>query len=390
TPNLDAMAKAGATFTHCYSQPLCTPSRVKLMTGLSNIRNYTSFGILPRGETTFAHILQRAGYRTCVVGKWQLFGSRQERLPAGSGTLPADAGFDEHLLWQVDRIGSRYADPLLVENGRYLETTQGRYGPDVFADHAVDFIRRQRALDQRYLLYYPMALVHDPFDAPPGTDPGPEGKAGVQHRFAAMMHYMDAVVGRILAAIDDNGGRERTLVLFVGDNGTGRAITSRCRGQDVQGGKGLPNDRGTHVPLFARWPGTVPANHRSDALVDFSDFLPTLCAAAAEPLPADLHPDGFSFLPQLRGEPGPTRDSIFVYYNPRPERPQFPRGRFARDRRFKLYGDGRLYDLTADPEEERPLAGEAGDGEIAAARAKLAAAIARMPEHPLALPAEHR
>jgi len=390
TPHLDALAADGMRFSHCYSQPLCTPSRVKIMTGQSNLRNYTSFGILPRGETTFAHVLRDAGYATCVVGKWQLYGSRQELLPKGAGTAPADAGFDEHLLWQVDRIGSRFGDPLLVRNGDYLADTAGGYGPDLFAEHAIDFIKRQRAAGRPYLLYFPMALVHSPFEAPPGVDPGPEGRAGRQHRFATMMQRMDAIVGRITAAIDDAGGRERTLLMFTGDNGTSRAIVSRRDGVDVQGGKGLPNDRGTHVPLIARWPGVIAPGGVSDALIDFSDFFATLCEAAAAPLPEALTIDGRSFLPQLRGAGGSARDSIFVYYNARPERQGFARGRFARNRHFKLYGDGRLYDLRVDPEEQRPITTDNEDPMAAAARRQLAATIAAMPDHPLRIAKDHR
>ena len=72
TPQLDALAAGGLRFEHCYSQPICTPSRVKLMTGMSNKRNYVRFGRLNRKQTTFAHILRDAGYKTCVAGKWQL------------------------------------------------------------------------------------------------------------------------------------------------------------------------------------------------------------------------------------------------------------------------------------------------------------------------------
>ncbi|MCR9248100.1 MAG: sulfatase-like hydrolase/transferase [bacterium] len=395
TPHLDALAQAGMQFQHCHSQPLCTPSRVKLMTGQSNIRNYRSFGILPRGSVTFANVLQDAGYRTCVVGKWQLFGSRQELLPKGAGTSPAAAGFDEHLLWQVDRIGSRYGKALLVENGRYADRASAGYGPDRFADFAIDFIARQRKAEQPYLLYFPMALVHSPFESPPNADPvdaPPKSRDGKQARFAQMMTHMDAIVGRLLGAVDENDGRERTLFLFTSDNGTPRNIVSRQNGRPVRGGKGLSNDRGTHVPLVARWPGTIPADRTNDSLIDFTDFFVTLLATAGAEQPASLTLDGRSFLPQLRGEPGTPRDSLFCYYNPRPERRKFARGRFARDQHFKLYGDGRFFDLVNDPEEQTPLPTDdlATNPQRRAAHRKLMAAIAAMPEHPLAIAPEHR
>jgi len=94
TPHLDELARTGARFEHCYSQPLCTPSRVKIMTGMSNFRNYVNFGVLDRKQTTFAHLLKKAGYATCIVGKWQL---------GKEADSPQHFGFDQSCLWQHTR-----------------------------------------------------------------------------------------------------------------------------------------------------------------------------------------------------------------------------------------------------------------------------------------------
>ena len=94
TPVLDQMAKEGMRFEHCYSQPICTPSRVKLMTGISNMRNYGKFGFLDPKQTTFANLLKKEGYATCIVGKWQLQGGLEG---------PNKFGFDEYCLWQLNR-----------------------------------------------------------------------------------------------------------------------------------------------------------------------------------------------------------------------------------------------------------------------------------------------
>src|SRR5829696_7637550 len=72
TPHLDRLAAGGVRFEHCHAQPLCTPTRVQLMTGLYNVRNYSRFGLLEPDVTTFAHLLKKAGYATCIAGKWQL------------------------------------------------------------------------------------------------------------------------------------------------------------------------------------------------------------------------------------------------------------------------------------------------------------------------------
>ena len=118
TPNIDRLAREGMRFTHCYSQPLCTPSRVKLMTGLSNVRNYSAFSVLNPDQRTIGHHMQAAGYRTFIAGKWQLLGAEQyAKQFRKKGTWPRDAGFDEFCLWQVDKLGSRYWGPLLNING---------------------------------------------------------------------------------------------------------------------------------------------------------------------------------------------------------------------------------------------------------------------------------
>ncbi len=118
TPHLDRLASEGLRFQHCYSQPLCTPSRVKLMTGLSNVRNYAAFSILRSDQRTIGHLFQKAGYATAVAGKWQLLGAvHYDKRFRGKGTRPRAAGFDSHCLWQVDQLGKRYWNPLLHING---------------------------------------------------------------------------------------------------------------------------------------------------------------------------------------------------------------------------------------------------------------------------------
>lgn len=351
TPVIDGLARSGVMFTQCHSQPLCTPSRVKLMTGKSNIRNYTHFSILDPGERTFAHMLRDAGYATAVAGKWQLYGTDKYDELAGTGTLPEQAGFEEYCLWQIDRLGSRYWDPLIEQNGRTLENLSGRYGPDVFCDFILDFVERKR--ERPFFVYYPMALVHSPFDPTPDSeDRASKDKAS---NFADMTAYMDKIVGRIKDGLEDLGLREDTLLLFTSDNGTNRKITSRKGDREVKGGKGLTIDAGTHVPLVASWPGHAPEGFVCDDLIDFSDFLPTLAQAGGADISGGEILDGQSFFPQILGRPGRPRDWIFCYYHPRPERENIEEEFFARDRRWKLYGDGRLFDLEKDPMEEEPL-----------------------------------
>ena len=184
TPRIDQMAREGVLFTRCHSQPLCTPSRVKLLTGRSNIRNYERFSVLRRDETTIADLLGAGGYRTGVVGKWQLLAAKHYPW-AGTGSTPEDAGFTEHCLWQVDLLGSRFANPKIVVDGVYLEDTKGQYGPEVFVDHAIDMMREAAEAEEPFFLFYPAALVHDPFvPTPNSSDPTSKD---IQRNFADMM-----------------------------------------------------------------------------------------------------------------------------------------------------------------------------------------------------------
>ena len=117
TPHLDALAAGGVRFEHCYAQPLCTPTRVQLMTGQYNVRNYVRFGLLDPQQTTFAHALKEAGYATCIVGKWQL---------ASGFEGPKHFGFDEYCLWQLTRRPPRFANPGLEINGKQKDYSQRR------------------------------------------------------------------------------------------------------------------------------------------------------------------------------------------------------------------------------------------------------------------------
>ena len=143
TPVLDKLADEGIRFTNCYAQPLCTPSRVKIMTGKYNYRNYEEFGYLNEKEFTFGTLMKEAGYETAITGKWQLNGLAYDLPGFDDNTRPHLFGFDEYCLWQLTvpgNKGSRYAKPLIEQNGELLEFDIDRYGPDIFADYIIDFI----------------------------------------------------------------------------------------------------------------------------------------------------------------------------------------------------------------------------------------------------------
>ncbi len=349
TPNLDKMALQGVRFDHCYSQPICTPSRVKLMTGLYNVRNYAKFGFLETSQRTFGNILSEAGYKTCIVGKWQL---------GRNAKLPKQFGFDEHCLWQLFRLPSRYPSPGLEVNGVAKDYKPG-YGPDVVTDYALDFIERSGKNKQPFLLYYPMILTHCPFEPTPDSadwdpnDPGSKTYKGDAKYFGDMVGYMDKIVGKILNKLDEAGVRENTLVMFTGDNGTDTPVVSMMGDRRVVGAKGKTTDGGTHVPMIVQWKGRSPQGVACSDLVDFSDFLPTMCEAAGVTLPDSPEMDGRSFLPQALGKSGNPREWIYIWY----ARNGGPTGKeFTRNARYKLYRNGDFFDIQSDVLEKKSLA----------------------------------
>lgn len=368
TPNLDRLAAQGIRFEQCHVQPLCTPTRVQLMTGRYNVRNYLNFGTLPTTETTFGNLLKQAGYATGICGKWQL-GQGKE--------LPQHFGFDESYLWQHTRRPPRYANPGLEHNGEVLDFTQGEYGPKLVNDFALDFITRHR--EKPFFLYYPMMLTHDPFQPTPDSpdwDPTTQGETAKRddRHFAEMTAYMDKMIGQLIAKLDELGLRENTLLLFLGDNGTSGKITSQFQGSAYQGGKGSTNQRGTHVPMIVSWPAKMKEGRVNRDLISSTDFLPTVCEAAGVTVPATV--DGLSFLPHVIGEKGSPREWLYCWYSPRQKADMTVR-EFAFDQRFKLYKGGRFFDLVADPFEEKPLDVKNLTGEAASAATALRGVLDR-------------
>lgn len=350
TPHLDQLARTGTRFTHCHANPLCTPSRVKIMTGRSNIRNYVDFGVLDPDEITFAPILKQAGYTTVIAGKWQLH-------YLNKGTHPKDAHFDQWSLWNTPLTKRpRYWKPSIEQNGKIVPIDpETAYGPDIHVAFINRFIKENQ--NKPFFVYYPMMLPHFPFD------PTPDSKnlknKNKNENYRDMVQYMDQCVGRIVSTLDELQLREKTIILFTSDNGTDPDITYSFNNQTRRGEKSFPTLGGTHVPLIVNMPGTVPVQTRDD-LIDFSDFLPTLTDLAKTQAPDHIKLDGRSFLPQLLGQKGDPRQSIFIYYYARPHtKNQRSMGareyRYALNHRYKLYATQKFYDMHNDPHEKSPL-----------------------------------
>ena len=356
TPNLNQLAASGAMLEHCYAMPVCHPTRVTLMTGqyprhLGNPK----WGSFPKDveSRTFANVAKNAGYATAVAGKWQLC------LLKDDMEQPRRMGFDEWSLFGWHE-GPRYHEPMIYENGVLRTDTVVKYGPDLYVEFLVDFMKRNHGRNKPFLAYYSMALCHDVTNDLKA--PVPHGPRGRYDNYAEMVDQMDLQVGRLMKFLKSSGLDDKTLILFTADNGTAaksklsakgkrnefvyEKVVSQFKGQSVPGGKGRLTDWGTRVPTLAVWKGVITPGQSWNDLVDFSDFLPTLADLLGGALPADAKLDGHSFAALLRGESRSTRRWAYAEH----------RGRFfvkTQDR--KLYSTGEFYNTEADPFEKSPL-----------------------------------
>lgn len=404
TPHLDRLAAAGVRIENCYTPPVCGPSRTVALTGRYLLRCgftvhhdaalYSGGGLDPLREVTFARPLKEAGYATGVFGKWQINNLYDEP------DVIRRHGFDEYLLWpgsldrdrvsdaeyahfmervlandfaftteMIRRIESRYWDVVTLDDQRRREVHRGRFGPDVFQEAACRFIRRHK--DRPFLLYLPSPLTHGWTFTDPVTPTPLNADAGRPHdaMYRDMIRYADLLIGRLVDELRDQGILQRTILFAGTDNGTEKSFSARFRGRVVQGGLYQLTEPGGNVPMIVYSPGLIPGG-RTLKLADFSDFLPTFCELAGAPLPPGVTLDGRSFARTLLDPEVPEpRQWIFNQYH---------QERVVSDGRFKLYRDGRLFDLAADFGEEHDLASSL-DPPASEARQRLQAVLDRLP-----------
>ena len=371
TPRLDDLARTGVKFNFCYSEPVCTPSRVKIMTGRDNIRNYTKFGHLDPKEKTIGSMMKEAGYATAVAGKWQLHGNE--------GSLAPDCGFDTFCLWNYPGTErSRYWNPSLIRDGEKVPTTEDSYGPKICTDFLIEFVEKNKA--QPFFAYYPMISVHSPFLPTPDSADRNSKNKDVNYR--DMVSYMDKCVGRLVDCLEKNGLRENTVLIFTTDNGTGRGLKYPFRGKTREGEKAYPTDGGCHAPLIVNCPGTVTRGTETNDLVDFSDVMPTLAEIGTAKLP-NVTLDGRSFWPQCIGKKGNPREWVFQYYLPKLKdaATKYGAGKpfiiWAQNQNYKLYSHGKFIEV-ADRHEQTDIPRSTGSAEAELARERLQAAINSM------------
>ncbi|GAA5505250.1 sulfatase-like hydrolase/transferase [Novipirellula caenicola] len=383
TPHLNELSRTGMKFNHAYSMPVCHPSRLTLMSGQYPFRHgQVTWGDYPKAaeETTFSRCLQRAGYATGIVGKWQL------ALLGDDPLHPQRLGFDHWELFGWHE-GPRYYEPMIYRNGQVRDDTLGHYGPDLYQRGLIEFIKSNR--DRPFMAYYSMALAHEVTDDL--SPPVPHGPFDRYDSYPEMVAELDQAVGRLVAALNALQLREQTLILFLADNGTPPEIiiradgeelirtpvVSRCNGLDIPGGKKQLTNAGTNVPMIANWPGTIRPGQVVDDLVDFSDILPTFLDLAQAPLPPDVSLDGVSFADRLRGRGASPRQFAYCEEAVLPKAGGVePDGessglKWVRTQDWKLYNDGRLYHMSEDEREQYPYRAAEDDATRSAIRAKL-------------------
>jgi len=405
TPQLDRLASQGMRFTDAHSgASVCTPTRYGLLTGRYAWRTRLQAGVfdglknpplIAPQRLTVGKLFQQHGYTTAALGKWHLGfdpklpegntgpDKKQEKEPADgddgkppAGTLgmpvgtqilegPVTRGFD--YFWGCSNARTMSG---LIENGRVIETIKPADMLPRLADRAVAYVTTQAAAARAgrpFFLYLPLTSPHTPIL------PSPEwqGKSGIGD-YGDFVMQTDAVVGRVLEALETKGLAEHTLVIFTSDNGCAPAAGTpdlekqgHFASAAFRGYKSDVWEGGHRVPFLVRWPGQVKAGSQSGALICHTDFMATAAEILGSPLPPDAAEDSVSFLPVLRGEERPPLREAVVHHS--------INGQFAiRQGHWKLEfcpGSGgwgkprdpaarteglpgmQLYDLQADPAE---------------------------------------
>ncbi|MGQ1785337.1 sulfatase [Saccharicrinis sp. GN24d3] len=395
TPNIDKLTSEGVRFTQAYAaSPICSPTRASILTGKNPARiNLTQWiggpgnpdyeRNLPLEEVLFPEIMQEAGYKNIFLGKWHL------NNRAGEGKFwPDKQGFDIN-------VGGHFRGGLYIKNKYFspwnipnLENgPDGEYMTDRLAQEAADFIDVNA--DSSFLLYLSFYQVHAPFSAPEDrvekylkkqkqlglTDEekfkeGTFGDKTFTYRtkqdhptYAAMVESMDMAVGKVLSKLKEKGIDDNTIVVFFSDNGglnTSEGIpTSNA---PLKYGKGWLYEGGIREPAIIKWPGETKPGTVSDEVITSMDFYPTILEMIGEPLRPDLHVDGKSLVPLLKGEKEKIHDAVYFHYPHRSNQKGSPSSAI-REGDYKLivfFNDNRqeLYNLKDDIGETHDLSKE--------------------------------
>lgn len=353
TPNLDALAKAGAQFDRFYVCPVCSPTRAEFLTGRYHPRGgvfSTSAGgeRLDLDEVTIADTFKAAGYHTGAFGKWHN-GMQYPYHPNGRG-------FDEYYGFTSGHWG-HYFSPVLEHNGA-LTRGEG-FCVDDFTNRAMDFIEESVKQDKPFFAYLPYNTPHSPMQVPDqfwkkfdglelemrNRDPQREN---LQHTRAAlaMCENVDWNVGRLMKRLDKLGVAHNTIVVFFHDNGPNGARWN----DGMRGRKGSTDEGGCRSPLFISWPGKIKPNTFVSQIASVTDLLPTLSNMAGINLIGEKPLDGIDLSAWIADPQEEHNDRIII---------NSWKGRIsARNQQYRLDHTGRLYDISNDPKQDRDIVKE--------------------------------
>jgi arylsulfatase A-like enzyme len=385
TPNIDSLAKRGMKFTQGYAAcSVCSPTRGSIMTGKypprfgitdfipgmrsGKLKSAPNADHLALEEVTIAEALREGGYATFFSGKWHL---------GGGEFYPGAQGFPKELTSGEDKKGKVqfwYPKPgRPVPNQKDDPKTTDRIVSD-----AVKFISEHK--DQPFFAYLPFLAVHQPIGARAALVEKYKAKAasapadafGDEHgrtvrlvqnnpMYAAMVEQLDTGIGRVIEALEKNGLTEKTIFVFMSDNG-GLAIAegSPTSNLPLRAGKGWPYEGGVREPMIVVAPGVTKPGSACDSPVISTDFYPTLLQLAGLPLKPEQHLDGVSFLPLLKGERMQRGKPLFWHYPHYANQGGAPNGAI-RDGDWKFIewyeeGELELYHVSEDIGEKHNLA----------------------------------
>jgi arylsulfatase A len=338
TEHLDRLANEGIRFTQFYSAaPVCSPSRVGLMTGRSPNRAGVYDWIpesrklatdardlvhLRRSEITLPQLLRQAGYSTCMAGKWHC----NSRFNSPEQPQPGDAGFDHWLATQNNAAPTHENPTNYVRNGQPVGKLEG-YSCQLAIDEAISWLEGRQAQQSSnpFFVYLPFHEPHEPVASPPELVE--KYRSVVFHedqaQYFANVHNVDLAVGRFVAALEKMSLRKNTLIVFSSDNGPETLnrykTASRSWGRTgiLRGVKLHTHDGGFHVAGIANWPAKIKPAQTIHTPVSSLDLLPTLCELGGAPLPSNRVLDGISLVSLLSGDGIPERQRplIWAYYN---------------------------------------------------------------------------
>ena len=413
TPNLDRLAAEGIRFTSFYSAaPVCSPSRVGLLTGRSPNRagiydwipevkagqadgaqvdaklpaDARDLVHLRRHEVTLPQLLRDAGYATCMAGKWHC----NSMFNSAAQPQPGDAGFDHWMATQNNAAPSHENPRNFVRNGQPVGETAG-FSCQLVVDEAASWLEQQTSSHpkQPFFMYLAFHEPHEPVASPPelvekySAVAFEEGQA----QFFANVHNIDLAVGRLLEQLSRLNVRDNTLIVFSSDNGPETLRRYKGGGRSwgrtgiLRGVKLHTHDGGFHVVGIMNWPGGIKTPIVERNAASSLDLLPTVCQLAGTTVPPDRKLDGISLVPLLMSGKLPERPKplVWAYYNAindarvamrhgswkvlaRLNSGEFPRYENLNSERLEQAREAHLtdfeiYELNEDPGETLNLAG---------------------------------